>query len=328
MHKKALIVFIFFMLFFACTAEEQLLPYLVPIPTGFPPLLPYPTSNEPTAERVELGRLLFFDPVLSRDSSISCTTCHLPEYAFSDTSALSKGIEGLVGKRNAPALLNVAYQKYLMRDGGIPNLEKQVMAPLTAHNEMDFDYSRAAQRLKKSASYRNLSVQAYNRLPDGFVISRALAAYQRTLLSTANNPYDRYLMGDTTNNATLDESAKRGLQIFEQSGCPNCHTGVLLTDNDFHNTGLYEQYADAGRHLVSIADTDIGKFKTPSLRNVSRTAPYMHDGSLPDLHAVVEHYASGGKNHPNKSPLLHVLPLNDAQKNDLVHFLMCLEDGK
>lgn len=296
------------------------------LPPGFP-ALPVPEDNKLSKSRVFLGRKLFFDPILSRDSSVSCASCHLPAKAFTDGKVLSIGIEGRVGMRNAPTLANLAYATHLMFDGGIPTLELQVLAPLADHNEMDIDINELVERLRKDKYYVALFQQAYMRPPDAFGITRAIAAYERTLIS-GNSRYDKFAHGiDTT---CLTESEKKGMALFfsPQLACVSCHGGFTFTNNQFENNGLYLQYADTGRARITMQASDVGKFKVPTLRNINETAPYMHDGSLPDLFAVIEHYASGGKNHPNKSAHIQGFSITPQEKTDLVHFLQSLSDEK
>ncbi len=293
------------------------------IPMGFP-VPAIPEGNEINSERLALGRRLFFDKVMSRDYSISCASCHLPEFAFSDTVAISPGVEGRIGFRNAPPLLNVAYLNAFMREGGVPSLEQQVLAPIQDHAEFDFNILLIAERLNEDSSYVQMSLDAYERLPDPYVITRALACFQRSLIG-GQSAYDKYFFQDQPH--ALSASELRGLTLFESEelACQNCHSGFLFTDESFRNTGLYEVYADSGRARLTYLPSDRGLFKVPSLRNVSITAPYMHDGSLQSLDAVIEHYANGGANHENKDELIKGFDLSPAEREDLINFLHALE---
>lgn len=294
------------------------------LPVGFP-LPVVPADNQLTAERIALGRKLFYEPALSRDSSLSCGSCHRPSLSFSDGQARSIGIEGRQGRRNAPSLANVAYLTAFMREGGVPTLEMQVQVPIQEHEEFDFNILLAAGRLQRMPAYVALSQKAYGRKPDAFVITRAIAAFERSLIS-GYSPFDRYLFGGES--TAISEAAKRGYLLFHSAklACSSCHSGFLLTNQGFANNGLYESYADSGRYRLTMQATDIGVFKIPSLRQVALTAPYMHDGSLSSLEEVIAHYASGGKQHPNKSGLIRPFTLTTQEKNDLLAFLHSLTD--
>jgi cytochrome c peroxidase len=284
-----------------------------------------PVDNLPTKNRIELGKMLFFDPILSRDSSVSCGTCHQPEKFFADNLKVSIGIEGRKGIRNAPSLLNVAYQPSLLWDGGNPTLEQQVIAPIDNHDEFDFDVNEIVKKLTSHPVYPGLFRQAYNQDPSVYSLTRAIACFERTLLK-ADSRYDDYTQNGNLNALTASEL--RGMTLFfsEEGECFHCHQGALFTDYSFRNNGLYEQYADSGRARITQDFSDIGKFKVPTLRNVEMTAPYMHDGSIASLEAVIEHYSSGGKKHPTKSPIIVPLNLNAQQKEDLLNFLKSLTD--
>ncbi len=299
-------------------------PELMEIPKGFPNV-EEPEGNEFTVARWELGKRLFFDPVMSVDSSISCASCHQPELAFSDDVAFSPGVHQRPGVRNSPSLANVAYHPYFTREGGVPTLEMQVLVPVQEHNEFDFNIVLLAERLAKDSSYIALSEKAYGRSPDAFVITRSLACFERSLLS-GNSPYDQYLHNGQS--AAISASALRGMDLFfsEKTKCSACHSGFNFSNYAFENNGLYEEYEDVGRFRLTGDEADRALFKVPGLRNIELTAPYMHDGSFQTLEAVVEHYQSGGKNNPQKSPLIQPLGLTDLEKNDLIKFLKSLTD--
>lgn len=284
-----------------------------------------PADNAFLAERVELGKALFFDPILSVDSSRSCASCHIPAYAFSDTLAFSLGVEDRVGTRNSPSLANVGYQVALLREGGVPTLEMQVLVPIQEHHEFATNILDVAKKVGEVPRYRDLAERAYGRTPDPFVITRAIAAFERTLIS-GNSRFDQWsYQGDWK---ALSPSAIRGLDLFQSDrlGCASCHSGFLFTDQSFANNGLYEEYADPGRYRLTGIESDRAVFKVPSLRNVEVTAPYMHDGSLKDLREVVLHYQHGIQDHPNKSPLLRTFQLTDRETDDLINFLKSLTD--
>ncbi len=286
--------------------------------------MPIPEDNQLTEDRVALGKQLFYDMRLSRQSDVSCASCHLQERAFADQNILSIGTQERVGFRNVPSLANIGYHPYLFREGGGISLETQVLGPLEAEDEMDFNMVEAVERLSQFPDYQEQAQTAYGRPFSAFVLSRALAAFQRTLIS-GNSAFDQDQRGELA----LSEAAARGLQLFtsEKTNCQNCHDGFDFSNYAFENNGLYEQYNDTGRSRVTFQDSDIGKFKVPSLRNVALTPPYMHDGSLSDLESVIEHYNTGGKAHVNKSSLIRPLGLSDDEKSDLIEFLKSLSDN-
>lgn len=315
-------------LFFSCRKEQT--PFIQPVyalhvPEGFPYPPEIPADNALTTDRIALGKRLFYDPVLSKDSTRSCASCHHPQFAFSDTTAVSIGVENRLGTRNSPSLANVAYQKKLLREGGVPTLEMQILVPIQEHNEFDFNILLVAERLNRMPEYVAMAEAAYDRAPDPFVITRAIAAFQRTLLS-GNSPYDQwFFQGIIT---AVPEPAKRGYALFqsERLACGKCHEGFLFTNQTFENNGLYEVYPDSGRIRFTGLEPDRALFKVPSLRNVALTAPYMHDGSVPTLAAVIDHYQTGGKPHPNKSELLRPFMLTMQERADLLAFLSSLTD--
>ena len=292
-------------------------------PPGFE-AVPFPKDNEPTLERIELGRRLFFDTRLSRDFTVSCASCHRPELAFADDRTVSTGVENRLGTRNAPSLMNVAYQPYLLREGSVPTLEMQALVPVQEHHEFDMNMVELVARLSTVQDYRERAERAYGRKLDAFVLTRALATYERSLLSRGS-AYDRYELNGDVN--ALTASAKRGKSLFEHSGrCATCHAGPNFTSYEFANIGLYKVYADEGRKRATGEERDLGMFKIPSLRNVALTAPYMHDGSIKTLKEVVQHYAQGGKGHMNQSRYVRRLSLTDAEVDDIVAFLEALTD--
>ncbi len=294
------------------------------LPGTFDSLPPMPEDNQLTRARVALGRLLFHEPLLSGDGTISCASCHKENLAFADNRRVSSGVHGRLDKRNAPSLINVAYQERLFMEGGVPSLEIQVLAPFGNENEMDFTLTAAAKLLGQEEEYRNLAQEAYDSEVNGFVISRALSAFQRSLISSGS-PYDRYLLGDR---AAISAAAKRGSKLFynEDIACGSCHSGFLFTDQEFYNVGLYLEYEDEGRGRLTQNRGDLGKIKNSSLRNVALTAPYMHDGSLATLDEVLRHFNEGGKGHPNQDGRIRPLNLDEVQLSDLKSFLESLTD--
>lgn len=299
-------------------------PYVLKIPPGFDvPVIP--EDNALTGNRVLLGRKLFYDAILSKDMTRSCGSCHVPHLAFSDSTAVSFGIDGRPGTRNTPSLTNVVYQKALLREGGVPTLEMQIFVPIQEHNEFDFNILEVADRMKSIPEYVKLSQLGYNRAPDPFVITRAIAAFERTLIS-GESPFDKwYYQKDQT---AVTESVKRGFALFtsDRLNCSQCHSGFLMTNQGYSNNGLYEVYADSGKMRLTGLETDRALFKVPGLRNIALTAPYMHDGSMPDLNSVIDHYESGGKNNVQKSREIKAFQLNAEERSDLIAFLNSLTD--
>lgn len=326
--EKLFVHILIVLCFFTSCKKENTNNYTYPleIPKGFPqPAIP--ENNLPTADRIELGRRLFFDPILSRDSTISCASCHHIDKKFTDGLPISRGIENRIGIRNAPSLLNVAYQPTMFWDGGVPNLEQQILAPIESHFEMDFNLIDVVARLNNIEEYKTLSLKAYNQLPSIFSVTRAIACFERTLYS-GTSKYDDYVYNNNKN--ALSASEINGMNIFlgEDGECFHCHGTYLFTDNTFKNNGIFLNYEDSGRARITGFSVDVGKFKVPSLRNVANTAPYMHNGSFTTLEEIVEHYNIGGKPHPNKSGLIQPLNLTAQEKIDLVNFLKALSDEK
>jgi cytochrome c peroxidase len=278
----------------------MLLLLAITIPLGLDLYLPAPETNPLTAEKIELGRRLFLDRRLSRDGSTSCSSCHDPQRAFSDGRAIAIGVFGRIGRRNAPALVNRGYGRLFFWDGRIASLEEQVLKPIEDPNEMDLPLSEAAARV-------TLPPQE---------ISRALASFVRSILS-GDSRFDRFINGDR---AALSPEEQAGLQVFRgKANCTACHGGPNFTDERLHNTGVAwrdVRFTDAGAGK--------GNFKTPTLREIARTAPYMHDGSLATLEEVIEYYDRGGNQSPGLDPEIRPLHLTAAEKQSIIAFLRSL----
>ena len=270
------------------------------IPLGLDLYMPVPEDNPITDGKVDLGRRLFNDRRLSRDGAVSCATCHDPERGFSDGRAVAQGVFGRVGRRNAPALVNRGYGRSFFWDGRVATLEELVLKPIQDPNEMDLTLAEAGARVGLGVSE----------------LSHALASYVRSLLS-GDSPLDRFVDGDRD---ALSAEQQRGLQLFRgKAGCTGCHVGPTFTDERLHNTGVAwkdGRLADDGASR--------GDFKTPTLREIDRTAPYMHDGSLATLEDVVEHYDRGGRANPYLDEELRPLRLTIEEKRGLVAFLRSL----
>ena len=269
---------------------------------------------------------LFFDKILSNDRTVSCATCHDPERAFADTKALAVGISGRVGKRHSPSLINRAFGRAHFWDGRAATSKPRSCSPSATRNEMDLPLEDAVARLAGDSVYRDAFQSVFGRPVSGDDLGRALATYLRTIRST-DSPYDRFMAGDAE---AMSAEQKQGLQIFRtKARCTFCHAEPLFTDEQFQNTGVAWQaettsYQDDGRFMVSNQQRDRGKFKTPTLREIARTAPYMHDGSLATLEDVVDFYDKGGRPNPNLFPILRPIGLTPAEKQQLIRFLESL----
>lgn len=320
-----LILLVFLFSFSSCRKKNVLIdePYVLDIPKGFPyPIIP--SDNQLTVKRVELGRKLFYDPQLSKDSTISCGSCHLVEQAMADNNVVSIGINGLKGERNVPTLGNIAYHPYLFREGGNPVLERQVFGPIDSPVEMGFNVRGVVDRLSQQLTYQRLAQEAYGRPFDEFVLSRAIASFERILIS-GNSRYDHWKNGDTM---ALSLEEKRGKALFFSTrlNCSSCHDGFDFTNYELVNNGSHVNYQDIGLSSLTGLAEDIGKFKVLSLRNVALTAPYMHDGSFTTLNDVLDHYSDGGSSHANQDSRITPLSLSPSEKNDVIAFLNALSD--
>lgn len=296
------------------------------VPLGLDSMRPVPTQNQPTPEKIALGRDLFFDPDLSADGSISCATCHQPEHAYAEARAVARGTGGRTGQRNTPSLLNSAYLRALFFDGRSGSLEEQALDPILNHAEMGVaDVASLVARLEPR--YGERSRAAFGLPLSADTLGMALAAFERTLLS-GDSDHDRYEHGEE---GALSPEALQGRALFfGKAGCGNCHTPPLFTDSRYHNLGVGwgdEGPADRGRFEVTGAPADLGAFRTPSLRDVSRTAPYMHDGSHGTLREVVEFYDGGCRANEALSPMVAPLGLEEAEIDGIVAFLETL-DGR
>ena len=289
--------------------------FVLTIPLGLDRYLPVPEDNPLNLERIEVGRRLFHDRRLSRDQSLACASCHDPKRAFSTPKPLSVGVFGRQGRRNVPALINRAYGKVFFWDGRVTTLEVQVLKPIQDPSEMDMTLAEASTRVGLPAED----------------MSRALASYVRSILS-GSAPFDRFVNG---NRRALSAEQQAGLAIFRTKGhCIACHVGPNLTDERLHNTGIAwrpsggpgasGRYLDEGRFAVSGREDDRGRFKTPTLREVDRTSPYMHDGSKTTLEDVVNFYDDGGRPNPNLDIEIRPLGLTVEEKRALVSFLRSL----
>ncbi len=297
--------------------------YTIDVPERFPAMT-WPEENPPTEAKIELGRHLFYDTRLSSDLSISCASCHLQEHAFSDTGAVSLGVAGRLGTRNAPSLGNTGFLNSYLWEGGVRTLEQQAIVPITHPDEMNLHTDTAVARIGADPIYRRLFDEAWEGGEITFErVTKSIASFERTII-TGNAPFDRWERGDVS---ALSESQMRGRDLFfsERADCFHCHISYNFTDNLFHNNGLAET-SDLGRFAVTQYPLDRGRFKTPTLRNVEVTGPYMHDGRIATLREVVEFYNRGGDGHPQSDPLIKPLGLSEQDIDDIVNFLKALTD--
>lgn len=298
------------------------------VPLGLPSIQ-WPADNPYSKTKAELGRLLYFDKRLSSNTTISCASCHRVQRAFTDERRLAVGINGNLGSRHSPTVINAVYQTKFFWDGRASSLEEQCLGPLGSTKEMTLidnvhiAHQQSQQRIKEIKGYIPLfdavfgpgEVNIYN-------IGKAIATFERTVLS-GDSPYDRYVAGDKS---AMTEKQIRGFQVFNFVGCDNCHGGPNFTDGRFLNIGIgmNVQNPDLGRYDVTKEDKDWGAFKVPTLREIETTYPYMHDGSLSTLEEVIDYYDKGGIPNKNLHPLMRPLHLNTEDQEALVSFLRAL----
>lgn len=306
------------------TADKR--PYYPEIPS-YAGEMPLPDDNTLTEARVRLGEFLFFDTRLSKDHSLSCASCHNPEMAFSDQKRLSSGLDGRSGKRNAPTLFNTGFAPDLLWDGGSFSLEAQALVPIQNHREMGMRLEEVADRLRSDKNFAEMARSAYGTERYELVIIKALASYQRSLVSFDSRFDDFYYRG---HRQALNEEEKAGLELFfsDRTKCSSCHTPPLFTNYQYEDNGFVAAYRDSGRGRITLNPADLGRFKVPTLRNIALTFPYMHDGSMATLEEVIAHYNSGGKGSLNQSPLIRKLKLSHAEQKALLSFLKTLSDKR
>lgn len=294
-----------------------------------------------TSQSVALGRKLFFDTGLSASGKTSCATCHSPAHGFAEARAVSVSDNGQSQARNAPSVINAGYLESVGWDGGFDSLEEQIIAPFQPDGDMGIEFAEAVERVANSSQYVGLFLEAFQSRPSGALVRRALANYQRSLVSGGTR-FDRFLFGSEVNALTPEE--RHGYEVFvDRANCINCHDIfhpsvnplggriALFTDHRFHNLGVGADQGwldDTGRYRVTGMSDDWGAFKTPTLRNVALTAPYMHDGSLATLEEVVAFYDRGGLPNRNLSPTLRPLYLSAGEQRALVAFLKALTDSE
>lgn len=287
--------------------------------------------DESIDSEIKLGAKLFFDPILSKDQSVSCASCHNPEFAFSDSSALSKGVGGTLGTRNTPTVMNTLSRPLFFHVGRAASLEEQAVGPIENPVEMNLSYSEAVKRIQDNDNYNYYFNKVFKSEPDSANILTALAEFQRSLESDGSAPHDLWMNDEDT--AAMSPAQIRGRTLFlTKAKCFDCHFGPDFTGDEFRNIGLYDEktLTDKGRFDVTNDSADIGKFKVPGLRNIELTAPYMHNGIFNTLEEVVEYY-----NNPYliveqpinlDSIMIEPLNLTDEEQSDLVEFMLSLTD--
>lgn len=329
--------FLFLFLLSSCLKEKNIeltnspTPYVLTIPSNFPPV-EIPDENPLTVEGVRLGRHLFWENRMSGDNSMSCASCHAPQYAFSDPSPSSIGINGDSSKRNSMVLQNLAWSNDFFWDGSVITLEEQILLPVMDSTEMDESWSNFLNEIKFDNLYRELFYDAFGTLePDSIHAAKAIAQFLRTMISS-NSKYDKVLRYEA--NFTPDENA--GFSSFNSltgGDCFHCHGGILGTDFSYKNNGLDEFPIDSGRGLVTLNPLDNFKFKVPSIRNIEYSAPYMHDGRFNTIDQVIDFYSTGiHANSPNIDPLIEFasqggVQLNPTERLQLKAFLLTLSDS-
>jgi len=334
-HIKLVCAFLFVLGIFACkkepntVVEKGLTPYQLVIPEGLPVMM-IPSDNPMTVEGVALGKMLFHDPILSGNNKQSCASCHIQKFGYSDsTNRFSTGIDGLKGPRNAMPLINLGWATQFFWDGGAANLESQVVGPIQNTLEMHQDLSQALIELNSHANYPSLFQKVFggNAITTSMLM-RAIAQYERTLIS-GNSKFDQFKRGELA----LTPAEMRGMNLFQnpnKGDCAHCHVmGATFTDFVYRNTGLDSIAVDKGRELITLKPLDRGKFKTPGLRNIEVTGPYMHDGRFNTLEECIQHYNVGFHYTQNLDPnLFNSIKgrLNTNEVQDIVAFLKTLTD--
>jgi len=293
------------------------------IPKGLP-ALNIPADNPMTPEKIELGKLLYFDKRLSKDGTVSCATCHDPEKGWAERTPVSTGIKGQKGPVNAPTVINAAYMKAMFWDGRMDTLEQQALGPIENPKEMGHSMPDLVKQLAKVQDYEKQFQAVFGTTVTKEGVAKAIAAFERTILS-GNSPYDKFKAGDQS---ALNEAQKRGLDVFTDN-CAVCHAPPVFSNSGYYNAGIGMDKTppDEGRKAVTKKDSDLGKFRVPHLREIANTAPYFHDGSATTLEEAVEVMASGGKDNPNLSAVLKgvgAAKLTAENKKDLVEFLKAI----
>jgi cytochrome c peroxidase len=302
------------------TVDGITVPDVGPLPTA----VPVPPGNLNYAAKVELGKQLYFDGRLSKNNQVPCAACHLPATGFADARQVSIGVGGAIGDRQAPTIFNTAYNPSQFWDGRVGSLEEQVLGPIQEEDEMAETHENVVKKIGKIKGYQQQFRAVFGTEVSLQGIAEAIAAYERTVVST-NSAFDKYVLGDATG---MGEAAIRGMALFKgKARCILCHNGANFTDNQFHNLGVPQvgpRKEDLGRYDVTRIERDKGAFKTPTLRSITETAPYMHDGVFKTLDEVVAFLDQGGGQNQNLSPFIKPLGLSAQEKADLIAFLKAL----
>lgn len=288
-------------------------------PLGLP-AVKHPADNPSSAAKIELGKQLYFDPRLSRDNTVSCATCHDPDKGWSNGDKFATGFNGQKGGRSSPTVLNSAYSDLQFWDGRADHLEGQALGPIQNPIEMNLTLDEAVQRLNKIEGYRKQFQMVFGTDVTSGNLAKAIAAFERTIVS-GDAPYDHFKAGDK---AALSEGAQRGMKIFfGKANCSACHSGHSFSDFTFHNigVGMDAEKPDLGRFEISKLAGDKGAFKTPTLREIARTGPYMHDGRFQTLEEVVGYYNEGGTTNDTLDEEIFALKLTAEELKDLVTFM-------
>ncbi|MEQ8359997.1 MAG: cytochrome c peroxidase [Cytophagales bacterium] len=333
-------IFILALIIFSCRENNEPLPqeeiFVVEVPSNFEDL-PVPESNEFSKEKIELGRLLFYDPILSGNNQVSCASCHIQSKAFTDGDALTRrGVSGEALLRHTPALINLAWMPGLFWEGGAKNIESLALGPIGHPDEMNQDIVELVKELNEDSEYPLFFQNAFG--PGDIELTqvlKALAQFQRTLIS-GDSRYDKYIRNE--DGVTFSMQELNGLSLYEEH-CSSCHSGFLFTDNAFHNNGIDSSWNDisnefifTGRYRITFDSADLGKYKTPTLRNIALTAPYMHDGRFESLEEVLDHYSAQVKYSPSLDEHFknedgtYGIPLSEEEKTDIIRFLNSLTD--
>lgn len=293
--------------------------YELDIPLGLKEMR-IPADNPLTKEKIELGKQLYFDPRLSSDNTISCASCHHPDKGWSNGERFATGVAGAKGGRSAPTIVNSGYFYFQFWDGRAKHVEGQALGPIQADVEMNMPLDKLEKKLNGIAGYRKQFQEVFGTDVTAENVAKAIGAFERTILS-GDAPYDRFKNGDED---ALSESAQRGMKLFfGKANCVACHSGPNFSDGAFHNigVGMDQEDPDLGRYTQTGLLGDRGSFKTPTLREIAKTAPYMHDGSLATLKDVVDFYAKGGIDNPQLDEEIFNIKLEPEEKDDLVTFL-------
>ncbi|CAM1342822.1 Cytochrome-c peroxidase [Tenacibaculum aestuarii] len=345
MTQKSIYLFSLLFLLMSCSSKEEIENVYTPVQVNLKipeifqqkliaPIVP--TNNPLTEEGIALGKKLFFDPILSKDNTQSCASCHDPKNAFTDDTRFSEGVDGKLGTRNSMPLFNLAwnFDERFMWDGKELSIERQAFSPVRNPIEMHSDWKNVAKKLQEHTEYPTLFQQAFGISKiDSTLVTKAIAQFERTLIS-GNSKFDQYLLGK----AELTSEELNGFNVFmdeTRGDCFHCHgsdNNPLWTDNQFHNNGLDETFTDLGLGTFTGDPNDNGKFKSPSLRNLAFTAPYMHDGRFTTLEEVINHYSEGLKQSSTIDPLMKKVnqegvQLSNKDKADLKAFLLSLSDN-